>query len=185
MVTVKEDEVIKKRIKKGYRHPELDRELRQQRTKLEARLLSSARRLGVPVPRVISVSECEIRMEFVPGKSVKEILSENFHEDVCFEIGSGLGKLHRGGIIHGDPTTSNMIYNGRVFFIDFGLGFFSTRKEDMAVDLSVLFESVKSAHFKYLNEIWENIMEGYSKENPESEAVCCVLRKIEKRKRYA
>jgi tRNA A-37 threonylcarbamoyl transferase component Bud32 len=39
------DEVIKNRVSKGYRHPELDKKLIKQRTKREAKLLAKASEL--------------------------------------------------------------------------------------------------------------------------------------------
>ncbi len=184
IVRFADDRVVKERIKKGYRIPELDEDIRKTRTRTEARLLSEARRCGVPTPRVFSVTGFSIEMEFVDGPTLKEVFSGRFDPELAREVGRSVAKLHTGGIIHGDLTTSNMILkDGRVYFIDFGLGFFSSRCEDAATDLSVLFESVKSAHFKYLNEMWKNIISGYLEAGGSGE----VLRKLEeirKRARY-
>ncbi len=184
IIRVVDGRVIKERIKKGYRIPELDEEIRKLRTRTEARLLSEARRCGVPTPRVFSVTEFSIEMEFVEGPTLKAVFSERFDPGLAVEVGRSAARLHTGGIIHGDLTTSNMILReGTVYFLDFGLGFFSSRCEDAATDLSVLFESVKSAHFKYLNEMWKNIISGYL-EAGGSEEVLGKLEEIRKRARY-
>ncbi|NNC24676.1 Kae1-associated serine/threonine protein kinase, partial [Salinisphaera sp. USBA-960] len=47
--------VTKTRRPKGYRHDALDARLRRERTTQEARLLSEARRVGVPTPVVYDV----------------------------------------------------------------------------------------------------------------------------------
>jgi tRNA A-37 threonylcarbamoyl transferase component Bud32 len=103
--------LIKRRIKKSYRLPELDEKLRKLRTRSEAKLLEKAAKI-IPTPRIIKVSENskEIEMEFLEGKKLSENLDEiqNWKE-VCQEIGQNIAKLHDLDIIHGDLTTSNMI----------------------------------------------------------------------------
>ncbi|HIQ49712.1 MAG TPA: Kae1-associated serine/threonine protein kinase [Nanoarchaeota archaeon] len=182
------NKIIKERIKKSYRIHELDVKLRKYRTKIEAKLLNEARRVGVNTPRILEIKDFSIVMEFINGKKVKDILnkiSPEEREAISFEIGKNIGKLHAYGIVHGDLTTSNMILSkGKVFFIDFGLGFFSKRIEDLATDLSVLKESLKATHYKYLNEIWNKIIEGYKISNPQWKEVLAHLKKVETRGRY-
>lgn len=59
-----------------------------------------------------------------------------------------LGKfLHYSGVIHGDLTTSNMIYkDDQIYLIDFGLSYVKTSIEDRAVDLYVLERAFISTH---------------------------------------
>lgn len=186
-----QEALVKERIKKSYRLPEIDSELRSQRTRREARLLSEARRCGVLTPKVFSVDEkgCKIFMEFVVGKRLKELfneVSEKDAADLAKETGVQIGVMHSGGIVHGDLTTSNMILSeGKIYFIDFGLGEFSKRVEDFATDLSVLKEAIKSTHFRRLELLWGNIMKGYKSANPNSESVFRRMEAIEKRGRYS
>ena len=72
----------------------------------------------------------------------------------------------------------------KIFFIDFGLGFQSSRPEDFATDLSVLKEALKSTHFKDLNILWPQIISGYRENFPEAEKVFKALENIELRGRY-
>src|SRR3989338_6220467 len=54
-------------------------------------------------------------------------------------------EIYNNNIIHHDLTTSNMISKkDKIFFIDFGLSFFSTKIEDRAVDLHLLKEALES-----------------------------------------
>jgi TP53 regulating kinase-like protein len=58
-----------------------------------------------------------LTFEFVDGLSVKDILlgfgsngvNEERLNDIATQIGNAVGKLHDGGLVHGDLTTSNMI----------------------------------------------------------------------------
>lgn len=106
-----ENSLVKDRIKKGYRLAFLDNKLRTSRTKREAKLLEKASFL-ISVPKIISSDEKEkIEMQFIEGKKLSDWLdkSENA-EEVCEKIGKSVAKLHDSDIIHGDLTTSNMIY---------------------------------------------------------------------------
>jgi Kae1-associated kinase Bud32 len=182
--------VLKERIRKEYRIPEIDEALRSTRTKREAKLLSLARRAGVPTPVVLDVdnrSKC-ITMSYVDGEKVKYIvdtLSEEELNRLFSEIGSLAAKLHRANIIHGDLTTSNMLLSqGRVFFIDFGLGEVNPSLEAKGTDLLVFRKSVRSTHYRREKEILEAFFSGYRSEYPEGEEVIERMKRIEKRGRY-
>lgn len=180
--------LIKDRIRKGYRLPGLDLKIRRQRTRREAGFLSRARRAGVHAPQIISIGNNKIIMEFLEGERIKDILNSSPEKKrflVYRLIGEAAAGLHSSGIMHGDLTTSNMILReGKLYIIDFGLGKFSKRIEDFAVDLFLLYEALKSTHFKYLNEAWQKILKSYRDNYPEPEAVLERFRKIEKRRRY-
>ncbi len=106
--------LLKKRVRKGYRIKELDEKIRKRRTRREGKLLVKAGQV-ISVPRVVNVSEREkeIEMEFISGKKLSESLdSMKNWKKVCSEIGKNIAKLHDADIIHGDLTTSNMIFVG-------------------------------------------------------------------------
>lgn len=194
--------LVKDRIAKGYRLPEIDSRIRRLRTRGEARLLDAAARAGIDVPRVLETSENVLKMEFINGSRVKDVLNglgEDERKLVCKLIGSAAAKMHGVGIVHGDLTTSNMILkrkplgssnecgkkiHGRLYLIDFGLGKFSGKVEDQAVDLYLLYEALKAAHFKYLSCSWQYILKSYSDNYKGAGAVVERLKKIETRRRY-
>lgn len=182
--------LVKERIKKGYRIEKIDVNLRKNRTRKEAKLLSEARRCRVETPKVISVDEnnYKIIMDYLDGERLKEFFNKTSDENrkkVAEDLGKSVGLLHKHGIIHGDLTTSNMILkDNKIFFIDFGLGNFSKRIEDQATDLSVLKEAFKSTHFKHLNLLWNSFIKGYKQTNDNFNKVLDNLKDIEKRGRY-
>jgi TP53 regulating kinase-like protein len=69
--------VAKQRIRKRYRHPDLDARLTASRLRAEARAMARARKLGVPSPALYQVElpAATIYMERVDGHSVKALLS--------------------------------------------------------------------------------------------------------------
>ena len=184
----KGDSITKKRIKKSYRIPELDEKIRKLRTRNEAKLLRKASEI-ISIPKVIKEDENakEIVMEFIDGIKLSEEL-DNFDEsqqkEICTEIGKNIAKIHDKGIIHGDLTTSNMIFkNGDVYFIDFGLGFNSNKLEDKAVDMHVLKEALEARHFKNWENLFKWVLTGYQISKEHSN-VLKQLEKVEKRGRY-
>lgn len=177
--------LVKERIRKGYRLQQLDTALRRTRTRREASLIREARRAGVRVPRIIEEDEFSVKMEFVDGKRVKEVLAESNCRQISSMIAAAVSKLHAADIIHGDLTTSNMIMRGKeLFLIDFGLGFRSRRAEDKAMDLFLLHEALESTHFPLLRGAWNTVLNLYGKNYSGAHDVFGALQKIEKRRRY-
>jgi TP53 regulating kinase-like protein len=195
------NELIKTRIKKGYRLEELDERLRTRRTRSEAKILDKLSKI-INVPKLIKVDEKnkEIIMEFIEGKKLSENLEKLPHKQICFQLGQEIAKIHNQGIIHGDLTTSNMIYaenskkadktqekfnkssdiiNNKVFIIDFGLGFHSIKLEDKAVDLHLLKQALEAKHFTIWREAFQLVLRGYDNKLVEAQ-----LKKVEKRGRY-
>jgi TP53 regulating kinase-like protein len=185
--------VMKKRLPKRYRIPELDNMIRSQRTAHEPNIIHSAKEAGVPTPTIflVDVADANIVMEFVEGKQVKEVLDTVSSEErlrLSGLIGSLIGRLHKHGIIHGDLTTSNMILtpNGKVVFVDFGLSERSEELESKGVDLHLMKRALYSTHHKHAKECFKAVMEGYAESvgQEETKKVTAKIREIEKRGRY-
>ncbi len=180
--------IIKDRIKKSYRVPELDNKIRRRRTRAEAKLLFKASEIiKSPKPFLQKEENYKIKMPFIDGEKLSEYLDDfqlKKQKKICRQIGKGVAKLHEQNIIHGDLTTSNMILkNDEIYFIDFGLGFVSRKFEDKAVDLHLLKQALEAKHFKNWEILWKEIEKSYSKyEN--SKIIFERLKAVEKRGRY-
>lgn len=181
--------VVKSRVPKNYRHPDLDRTLRVTRTRNEARLIHEAREHGVPTPIIydIDMVNAEITMEEVKGPRVKDELDRADPEVVdalCKEIGRLIALLHGAGIVHGDLTTSNMIMSeGRMWFIDFSLGSRCASTEEMGVDIHLLKEAFQSAHSTLIGR-FPLILESYRQHFDRAEEAIKKMKDIEGRGRY-
>jgi len=184
------DVVEKRRISKSYRIKEIDSQLIYYRTREEAKLISEARKNGVSVPIIFDVDQEKgiIIMEYLKGKRIKDIfnkIGEEERANICKKIGISIGRLHKNNLIHGDITTSNMIYQeGKIHFIDFGLGEINSEIEAKGVDLHVLMEAIESAHSKFSN-FFKYVLDGYKSEYMEEAG--SVIKKIDeivKRGRY-
>jgi len=177
------DRIIKDRISKKYRIKEIDTKLRRARTRREAKIMQKLSKIGVPGPKLIKTddSSMKIEMSHIQGSKIRDILSQK--PQLCTEIGKKIGKMHSHGIIHADLTTSNMILNDEVYFIDFGLSFFSDKNEDKAVDLHVLDQALESRHYDTYPESWKAVLKGYESEYAEAKQVLKRLEKVESRGR--
>ncbi|HEV8594614.1 MAG TPA: KEOPS complex kinase/ATPase Bud32 [Thermoplasmata archaeon] len=180
--------VDKVRVPKGYRHESLDDALRNSRIRAEARLMAEARRHGLSVPILydVDLKEHRIVMEFVDGPTVKEALQNRVGEprDLADRIGVLAGTLHAHGIVHGDLTTSNLIWrDGRIYAIDFSMGEKTDSLEAQGVDLRLLKEAWTSAHFDLLD-LFEVVLSAYRRTYARADAAIATLAEIEGRGRY-
>lgn len=176
--------LVKERIPKGYRIPEIDLRLRKLRTRGEGRLLQRAPH----TPKVFLVDEntCKIEMEFIDGQIVRDVfdgLSDKERQQLCLQMGKQIAELHDLDIIHGDLTTSNMLMRDGLFFIDFGLGFMSKRVEDKAVDLHLLKQAMESKHYLHAEQAFSWVLGGYGACR-DAGRVLQQLEKVEGRGRY-
>ena len=164
---------------------ELDDKLRGSRTRREAKVLEKLQALGFPSPRLINSDEKEsLIIEKINGHLLKNVIEKSDYRKLCSEIGKKIAVLHNNSIIHGDLTTSNVILSKEIYFIDFGLSFFSEKAEDRAVDLHVLKEGLESKHYKIWEECWQSALDAYKKEAHKSNETLKRLEAVEKRGRY-
>ncbi|MFH1450411.1 MAG: KEOPS complex kinase/ATPase Bud32, partial [archaeon] len=175
--------LVKHRIKKSYRLKQIDEPLRKQRTVREAGLMERAKRAKVNVPNILKVDKknSTIEMDLIKGKRIDLVLTPKNVE----QAGAGIGRLHEANIIHGDLTTSNiLVKQGKIFFIDFGLGEVASSVEKRGVDIRVFKESINATKPAKLDELMKAFWKGYKKECRGAETVIQRLEQIEKRGRY-
>jgi TP53 regulating kinase-like protein len=185
--------VLKRRLPKEYRPKALDEQIRAYRTIHEPQLMHEAKKAGVPTPIIFLVDRrnTTIIMEYIEGKQVKQLLNEvskSERQGMCFRIGESIGKLHEYGIVHGDLTTSNLIQHqeGKIFFVDFGLGDKTKELEARGVDLHLMKRALQSTHYKFAEECFDSAIKGYSTVLglETSEKVLDKIKEIERRGRY-
>ena len=175
--------IEKHRLSKGYRCKKLDERIRLERTKSEAGLLHRTKGLGIRTPAIYSIDlkKKSIFMELINGKKAKDVIKGNLR--LCREIGKKIALLHSSSLIHGDLTTDNiLVENNSVVFIDFGLGFYSSKEEDRAVDLLNLKKTLLAGDPTLAKE-WNEIMKGYTTTSDKS--IGKKISEVEKRARYA
>jgi len=185
--------VYKVRKRLPYRLPELDSEIRRQRTVHEGEMIRSAKRAGVSSPFLYFVDpgRATLVMEFIEGKRMKDLVGSLPPKEISSlfgQMGAEVARLHAAGIMHGDLTTANIVRrDGDLVFLDFGLSMHSQRVEDHAVDLRLIKETIVGAHSEVASPALASLFEGYGSVAGERRArtVLKQLRAIERRGRYA
>ena len=104
--------IIKDRLAKGYRIRSLDQKLRKARTKKEAKILEKLAMIKVLAPRLIGkdLDNMVLTMEYIKGQKLSDALETLDYRKILRSVGRTIARLHDSDIIHGDLTTSNMIY---------------------------------------------------------------------------
>jgi Kae1-associated kinase Bud32 len=188
--------MLKEREPKRYRPKALDERLRKERTRTEARLLVDARRLGVRTPIVydLDLVRQRIVLERLEGPTLKELLEDPGRPTDTLAVavrsfGASLGKLHAGGIAHGDLTSSNVIFptgpTGAPALLDLSMGTRNAGVEELGIDLHLVEEDLKALHPK-ADALHRAFLEGYVAGNPTgAEAVRARAKAIKGRVRYA
>jgi TP53 regulating kinase-like protein len=161
--------VSKHRVPKPYRFPELDKWVRDRRTLHEARVITSLRRLGIPCPAILLMdrSEATLYLQLIEGVELKKILDSLPAAEVerlANELGGIIGRMHRGGVAHGDLTTSNIMLDrmGNLYLIDFGLSAITDDPEEQAVDIHLLDRSLESVHHRLRAAFMRSFLKGYA-----------------------
>jgi TP53 regulating kinase-like protein len=185
--------IIKVRVPKRYRPVALDEQIRSYRTVHEPQLMHEAKAAGVVTPLIymVNVPQATIIMEYVEGQQIKQLLNvagKHERHALCVRIGESTARLHQHGLIHGDLTTSNMILTpeGKLFFVDFGLGEKNIELEAQGVDLHLLKRALQSTHYQFWEECFQSVLCGYTSivGVASAEKVYEKIREIERRGRY-
>ena len=179
--------VLKERLAKPYRHPELDARIRAARIRNESKLLMEARRIGVRTPLVydIDFDAGSMTLEYMEGMTVKDVLNRGTAdiEGILSDIGTVVAVLHNNGITHGDLTTSNMIWNGRLTILDFSMGRSDAELEDMGVDMILMERAFESAHASS-DGAFETIKDSYLRAKVDGDKVLKKVKEVKGRGRY-
>jgi TP53 regulating kinase-like protein len=131
-------------------------------------MMTVSRSLGVPTPAVYSVDldRHMIMMDFISGTQFKQLAGQISRSDLI-SLSRGFGKLiallHEGNVVHGDPTTSNVIVDdkSRMWIVDFGLSEMNATLEMKGVDLHLIHRALETTHWDLQETMLNSTLEGY------------------------
>jgi len=158
--------VAKTRVPKPYRRPDVDLQIRTERTEREARIMHRAKRFGVPCPAVVhlELSTSTIYMQYVVGEDLRSYLRRAGEglTAIARALGTCVARLHSADLYHGDLVPSNVIVqSGRPYLIDFGLSGHSQDIEEHATDYHLLDRSLRSGFPDIAEAFVEAFRSGY------------------------
>ena len=122
--------------------------------------------INCPVVYFVDPKEGTIIMEHIKGPISKTVIMNKLLplQKIAEHIGKVIASCHASDLIHGDLTTSNILFSeslNEAFLIDFGLAQVSSMTEDKAVDLYVLERAISSTHSE-ASELFPLILETYA-----------------------
>ena len=137
----------------------------------------------MPCPAIYFINDLknEIVFEEIQGITLRDHLLEKERElppaeyqeyfnSVAVNLGLLLAKMHKGGLIHGDLTSANVILRNKStadpVLIDFGLSYIKTNVEDKAVDIYVFERALSAMHDGLDETTFASIQKGYEKFDP-------------------
>jgi Kae1-associated kinase Bud32 len=182
--------ILKQRIKKNYRLPEIDEEIRKRRLRAEARIMTLAwkNNVNVPVLLGIDIKNQTLIIERIQGDLLFSLLNSIPYSDLK-EIFQNLGRqvflLHKNDIIHGDLTVFNIIIDQqrKAWLIDFGLGNISIEIEKKADDLLSFFNTLKAITPNF-QELFDDFKNSYVQIYAQGKKIFEQVKKIQSRARY-
>ena len=157
--------VLKMRRPRGYRHPDLDRNLTRQRLSVEARVLARLQSSEFPSPALfdLDLEGGWMLLARIDGRPLYEMLNDTPVDDAAMaNVGALIRRLHELDISHGDMTTHNILVDvvDSLSFIDFGLARISPELEHLGLDLQVLNECLTASHSEHEGAV-QSMVDGY------------------------
>tara|TARA_Y100000758_G_scaffold91752_1_gene62971 strand:- start:132 stop:794 length:663 start_codon:yes stop_codon:yes gene_type:complete len=157
--------VLKMRRPRGYRHPDLDRNLTRQRLSVEARVLARLQSSEFPSPALfdLDLEGGWMLLARIDGRPLYEMLNDTPVDDASMaNVGALIRRLHELDISHGDMTTHNILVDvvDSLSFIDFGLARISPELEHLGLDLQVLNECLTASHSEHEGAV-QSMVDGY------------------------
>lgn len=182
--------VLKERIRKRYRNRDLDLALRNSRARNEIIVMASIEESGCSVPIIYDFNPRGpvTTLGMIPGITLAEFLRSNSRElniSLMRDLGKFVGLFHLKGVSHGDLTTSNIMVGVKnmPYFIDCSFGKSDSTLNDMASDIFLFRESLRSLHSD-TGELFSAFSLSYSKINGNHDKIFEEVEKIESRRRY-
>ena len=184
--------LLKQRPEKPYLLDAIDAHLRTFRTNRECKMLTVARELSVPTPTVHWIDKANhiIVMDYIEGYQLRQLVNNASSKKLrllCNEFGRLIGLLHSGDMVHGDPTTSNVLIDesSKMWLIDFGLAELNATVEMKGVDLHLMKRAFETTHWDFQETMLDSALEGYRKHiGKEAEQIVQRMEEIRERGRY-
>ncbi|AAT42959.1 bifunctional N(6)-L-threonylcarbamoyladenine synthase/serine/threonine protein kinase [Picrophilus oshimae] len=176
--------VFKKRPEKSYRDKRLDLKIRLERMKNEFYIMYYLHKTGnAPIVYDFDRFDMVLTIERINGLTMNDYFKSKYDENVIRMIADAVAKMHGLRISHGDLTPNNIIISDKIYFIDTSMGHLRCSDEDIADDLFLLYESMKSL---YVNghEMIKHFENEYSKNVEDYNYYKELIKKIESRRRY-
>ncbi len=182
--------ILKHRLPKIYRLPQIDKTIRLQRLRAEARIMVLAWKIGARVPFLLGIDfdNRTLLIEEIQGEILFALINTaplTKLKSIFKDIGLEIGLLHKNNITHGDLTVFNIVINkeNNPWLIDFGLGQISVEIEKKADDLLTFYSTLKAISSEF-RDLFKLFLLGYFRTYKKGKKTFEHMKKIQSRARY-
>jgi tRNA A-37 threonylcarbamoyl transferase component Bud32 len=94
-------------------------------------------KLGIPTPRLISISDNTLVEEYVEGGDLYKALSTGRHDLLAFQAGSITGRLHKAGYVFIDNKSQNYLVSSDNLIVRTDLGFMQKKDSTFSRSMDI------------------------------------------------
>lgn len=130
------------------------------------RTRTSLKELGIPTPRLISISDTTLVEEYVEGGDLYRAFSKETDASLAFQAGSLTGRLHKAGYVFIDNKAQNYLVRSNKSLLRTDLAFMQKKDSifPQSMDIASFLASIIDIETSQYETIEEAFFEGYKSE---------------------
>jgi tRNA A-37 threonylcarbamoyl transferase component Bud32 len=136
--------------------------------------------LGIPTPRLISISDKTLVEEYVEGGNLYRALSDGGDNLLAFQAGTLTGKLHKAGYVFIDNKSQNYLVTSDNLIVRTDLGFMQRRDSTFSrsMDIGSFLASIIDFERFHYDIIEKAFFDGYRSEMKKLPYLAIILRNM-------
>jgi tRNA A-37 threonylcarbamoyl transferase component Bud32 len=140
----------------------------------------SLEQLGIPTPRLISISDNTLIEEYVEGGNLYRALSDGGDNLLAFKAGTLTGKLHKAGYVFIDNKSQNYLVTSDNLIVRTDLGFVQKKDSTFSrsMDIGSFLASIIDFERFHYDMIEKAFFDGYRSEMKELPYLSIILRNM-------
>jgi tRNA A-37 threonylcarbamoyl transferase component Bud32 len=136
--------------------------------------------LGIPTPRLISISDKTLVEEYVEGGNLYRALSDGGDNLLAFQAGTLTGKLHKAGYVFIDNKSQNYLVTSDNLIVRTDLGFMQRKDSTFSrsMDIGSFLASIIDFERFHYDIIEKAFFDGYRSEMKKLPYLAIILRNV-------
>lgn len=136
--------------------------------------------LGIPTPRLISISDKTLVEEYVEGGNLYRALSDGGDNLLAFQAGTLTGKLHKAGYVFIDNKSQNYLVTSDNLIVRTDLGFMQKKDSTFSrsMDIGSFLASIIDFERLHYDMVEKAFFEGYRSERKKLPHLSIILRNM-------
>ncbi|MFL6430692.1 MAG: hypothetical protein ACJ71X_04430, partial [Nitrososphaeraceae archaeon] len=136
--------------------------------------------LGIPTPRLISISDKTLVEEYVEGGNLYRALSDGGDNLLAFQAGTLTGKLHKAGYVFIDNKSQNYLVTSNNLIVRTDLGFMQRKDSTFSrsMDIGSFLASIIDFERFHYDRVEKAFFDGYRSEMKKLPYLAIILRNM-------